>query len=383
MCTDIPTTARQLRSTLHASGILEISLAQIPMSPLADEDVLVRIEAAPINPSDLNLLFESADLDACVLTGTPSDPVLTARVPPHLLQFAAARIGRACSVGNEGAGTVVRAGEARAARALLGKKVACFGGGMYADYRCVPVAQTLLLPDAASVADGASSFVNPMTAQMMIHTMRTEGHRAIVHTAAASNLGRMLNRLCISDNVPLINVVRKEDQVLALQAAGAQIVFNASRTNFRDELVEALIQTKATVAFDAIGGGETVDCLLNAMETAASRGQPDFSAYGSAYGSFVHKQVYIYGGLDSSPTILRRTYGMSWGICAFLLPAVMMKAGFEVIEAMRQRIAAELTTTFATHYGAEISLTDMLHPEAAHAYSRIATGRKYLVRPHG
>ena len=225
--------------------------------------------------------------------------------------------------------------------------------------------------------DGASSFVNPLTALGMLETMRREGHSGLVHTAAASNLGQMLVKLCQKDGVPLVNIVRKPDQEELLRSLGAVHVCNSSSPTFSTDLVEALKATSATLAFDATGGGTLVSQILNGMEEAANSTAGEYSRYGST----VHKHVYIYGGLDTSPTILTRNFGMAWGVGGWLLTPFLQNAGAETVGRLRARVAAELTTTFASTYTREVSLAGMLRPDAFNAYVKRATGEKFLVTP--
>jgi len=281
-------------------------------------------------------------------------------------------------VGNEGAGVVVRAGTTPAAQALMGKTVAILGGSMYTQYRCIKAVQCLVLPPGTTAAEGASCFVNPLTALGMVATMRTEGHQALVHTAAASNLGQMLNRICLKDNVGLVNIVRKAEQVDVLRKAGATYVCNTSSPTFMDELTDALAATGATVAFDAIGGGTLAGQILTAMEAAANRSAKEYSRYGST----VHKQVYIYGGLDRGPTQFSRTFGMAWGIGGWLLTPFLQKIGHEAAQTLRERVAAEIKTTFASAYTKEISLADALRLDEIAVYGKLATAQKYLINPN-
>jgi len=299
-------------------------------------------------------------------------------VPPAALNAVAGRLDQSLPVGNEGAGVVVQAGSAPAAQALMGKTVAILGGSMYAQYRCIKAVQCLVLPPGTTAAEGASCFVNPLTALGMIATMRREGHKALVHTAAASNLGQMLNRICLKDNVGLVNIVRKAEQVDVLRKAGATYVCNTSSPAFMDELTDALAATGATVAFDAIGGGTLAGQILTAMEAAANRSAKEYSRYGST----VHKQVYIYGGLDRGPTQFSRTFGMAWGIGGWLLTPFLQKIGLEAAQQLRERVAAEVKTTFASTYTKEISLADALRLDEIAVYSKLATGQKYLINPN-
>lgn len=370
-------TTLQIQSLLREDNTLEISLieGQVP-EPAADE-VLVRVEAAPINPSDLGLLFGAADLSTVQVGGSEDRPVVTARVPENGMRMMGGRVGQPLLVGNEGAGVVVAAGESDAAQALMGRTVGVFGGEMYSQYRCANVMQCLPLHEGTTAVEGASCFVNPMTALGMVETMRMDDHSALVHTAAASNLGQMLNRICIADDVPLVNIVRKPEQEQILAEIGAQHVANSSAEDFMATLTAALDHTGATLAFDAIGGGRLASQILSAMESVAVSKMTEYSRYGSA----VHKQVYIYGALDVAPTTLNRNFGFAWGIGGWLLPNFLQRAGSERVARMRRRVADEIKTTFASHYSREVSLAEALTLEAMGAYGRQATGEKYLIRP--
>lgn len=370
-------TTLQIQSLLREDSTLEISLAEVPVpTPRADE-VVVRVEAAPINPSDLGLLFGAADMSTVQLRGSADRPVVTAQVPENGMRMMSGRLGQSLVVGNEGAGVVVAAGESDAAQALLGRTVGVFGGEMYSQYRCANVMQCLPLHEGTTAVEGASCFVNPMTALGMVETMRMEQHPALVHTAAASNLGQMLNRICIADGVPLVNIVRKPEQESILRDIGAAQVVNSSADDFTSTLVAALKETGATLAFDAIGGGRLVSQILSAMENVAVSQMSEYSRYGSA----VHKQVYIYGALDVAPTTLNRNFGFAWGVGGWLLPNFLQRAGTERMLRMRQRVADEITTTFASHYSSEVSLAEALTLEAMGSYGRQATGEKFLIRP--
>ena len=371
-------TGLQLRSLVKKSGELEISLASVPMPvPQADE-VVVRIEGAPINPSDLGLLFGAADMSTARRAGSDALPVITARIPDALMKGMAGRVDQSMPVGNEGAGVVVDAGASDEAQALLGKMVAIVGGAMYAQYRSAKVKQCLVLPPGTSAAEGASCFVNPLTAQGMVETMRLEDHKALVHTAAASNLGQMLNKICIADGVALVNIVRSREQADLLKAQGARYVCDSSAPSFMQDLTEALAATGATLAFDAIGGGTLAGQILTCMEAAINRSAKEYSRYGSA----VHKQVYIYGGLDTGPTVINRGFGMAWGVGGWLLWPFMQRIGPAGAQKLRERVVAELKTTFASHYTKEISLAEVLKLEEIAVYGKRATGAKYLINPN-
>lgn len=370
-------TGLQLRSTVKQNGILELSLARVPVPEPGDDEVLVRIEAAPVNPSDLGLLFGAADMTTAEDSGTGEERVVTARIPPALMPAMAARVDQPMPVGNEGAGVVVAAGASEAAQALLGKTVAILGGAMYAQHRCIKANQCLVLPEGTTPAEGASCFVNPLTVLGMVGTLRMEGHTALVHTAAASNLGQMLTKLCREDGIELVNIVRRPEQVELLKSLGASHVCNSSEDSFTHDLTEALSATGATLAFDAIGGGKQAGQILSCMEAAALRNANEYSRYGST----VHKQVYIYGSLDRGPTVLNRNFGMTWGIGGWLLAQFLQKIGPEEAQKLRERVAREIKTTFASHYAKEISLADALSPDEIAVYGRQATGEKYLINP--
>jgi NADPH:quinone reductase-like Zn-dependent oxidoreductase len=369
-----PGSGLQLRSLIKASGELELSLAKVDIPDPAPDEIVVRIEGSPINPSDLGLLLGAAD-PSTVTAG--AGPTLTASVPQHLMRLMAGRLDESMPVGNEGAGTVVAAGSDPAAQALLGKLVAGIGGAMYAQYRTLRAADALPLPPGATAADGASCFVNPLTALGMVETMKREGHTALVHTAAASNLGQMLQKICLKDGVALINIVRSAEQAKILTDIGAKYVLDSTTPSFAADLTDALAETGATLAFDAIGGGKLAGQILGAMEAALNRTAKVYSRYGSA----THKQLYIYGGLDVSPTELVRSFGMSWGIGGWLLTYFLMKTPPAEAQALRQRVADELKTTFASHYTAEIGLAEALDPKVVTAYNRKTTGEKYLINP--
>lgn len=369
-----PTKGLELRS-LVSDGKLELSLTDVELSPPGPGEVIVRIEAAPLNPSDLGLLTGPADLATLDQRGTAERPVLTAEIPAQRMPIVRARLNESMPVGNEGAGTVVAAGDG--AEELIGKIVAVIGGGMYTQYRKAKLTDLLPFPDGVTAREGASAFVNPLTALAMVETMRAEGHKALVHTAAASNLGQMLNRICIADGVSLVNIVRSTEQAKILRDIGAKYVVDSTSENFRNELVDALAETGATLAFDAIGGGKLAGQILAAMEVAANRNATTYSRYGSN----THKQVYIYGRLDLGATLIGPDVGFAWGVGGFLLTPFLMKAGAEVVGRMRGRVAAEIRTTFASHYTAEVSLAEALDKDTLLAYSAKKTGEKYLIVP--
>jgi NADPH:quinone reductase-like Zn-dependent oxidoreductase len=371
-------TGLQLRSLIKSSGELELSLVSVPTPKPADDEIVIRVEATPINPSDLGLLLGPADVSTIKATGSGANIKVTATVPQAMMRAVAGRVDESMPVGNEGAGTVVAAGSAPAAQALMGKKVAAIGGAMYSQFRVVKAADVLPLPAGATSADGASCFVNPLTALAMVETMRMENHKALVHTAAASNLGQMLVKICLADGVGLVNVVRSAQQAAILRELGAKHIVDSTSPSFMDDLVAALVATGATLAFDAVGGGRLAGQLLTGMEIAANKTATTYSRYGSN----TFKQVYIYGALDTRPTELVRNFGFSWALGGFLLTPFLAKIGPAGRQKLQTRVANELKTTFASHYTRELSLEEALQPDAIAAYNRKATGEKFLIVPN-
>jgi NADPH2:quinone reductase len=372
--------SKEIRSTVTSEGNIELSItkAERPI-PSADE-VLIKVEAAPINPSDLGLLLSfAADLSSISTSGSEDETVTSMKIHPALMGSMKSRLNQSMQAGNEGAGIIIDAGEN--AKELIGKTVGLAGGAMYSQYRCVPAASCLVMDEGTSSAEAASSFVNPLTALSFVETMKMENHTALVHTAAASNLGQMLVKICKDDGIPLVNIVRKSEQVDLLKNLGAEYICNTSDESFMDDLVNALVTTGATLGFDATGGGNNGELpgqILSAMEIAANKTAKEYSRYGSD----TYKQVYIYGGLDQSPTVLKRAYGMSWGLGGWLLTPMIGRIGMEKFGQMRMRVAKEIKTTFASSYAEEISFEEMLQPETIKSYAKQATGKKYLVNPH-
>jgi NADPH:quinone reductase len=370
--------SRELRSLITSRGELELSLEEVVVPEPAADEVVVRIEAAPLNPSDIILLLGPADLDTLRASSREGRPVTTAVVPDSRRPALASRLNVALPVGNEGAGMVVQAGEG--ATALLGRTVAIRASatGTYAEYRHAPARDCLVLPEGVSAREGAAAFINPLTALGMTETMRREGHHALVHTAAASSLGQMLNRLCLADGIKLVNIVRNRSQVGLLRGLGATHVLDSTDPMFRNALTAALEETGATLAFDAIGGGTMAATILAAMEDVAKRRLPAYSRYGSP----VHKQVYIYGALDPGPRIIEGDLGMAWGVGGWLMTWFYERIGSTDSGKLRARAASALTTIFASRYSDEIGLAKALAPETIRAYARRATGEKYLITPH-
>lgn len=381
--TELPTDGLALQSTIRANdsggGTVELALASVPVPDPGPEEVVIRVEAAPINPSDLGVLFGPADVTTVRGAEGEHGPAILADIPDGLARLVAGRLGQTIPTGNEGAGVVVAAGSSARAQALMGRVVAVLGGSMYAEYRLAEAKRCLVLPEGTTPAGGASCFVNPLTALGMVETMRIEGHSALVHTAAASNLGQMLQKICTVDGVPLVNIVRRVEHEELLRDLGAEHVVNSSSDTFMADLIAALTETGATLGFDATGGGKLAGQILTAMEAALSANAPEFNRYGSA----TLKQVYIYGGLDRSQTVLTRNFGMAWGLGGWLLPHFLQRIGPEASDRLRQRVAAEIKTTFASSYAKTVTLQEALDPAAVAVYAKQATGEKYLVTPHG
>ena len=372
--------SKEIRSKVTSEGNIELSITKSEKPIPSADEVLIRVEAAPINPSDLGLLLSfAADLSSISTSGTEEEMVTSMKIHPALMGSMKPRLDQSMQAGNEGAGIIEDAGEN--VKELIGKTVGLAGGAMYSQYRCVPAASCLVMDEGTSPAEAASCFVNPLTALSFVETMKIENHTALVHTAAASNLGQMLVKICKDDGIPLVNIVRKSEQVELLKNLGAEYVCNTSDESFMDDLVNALVATGATLGFDATGGGNNGELpgqILSAMEIAANKTAKEYSRYGSD----TYKQVYIYGGLDQSPTVLKRAYGMSWGLGGWLLTPMIGRIGMEKFQQMRMRVAKEIKTTFASSYAQEISFEQMLQPEIIKSYAKQATGEKYLVNPH-
>lgn len=371
---ELPATSRQLLSCVTSSGKLQLTIGETPIAAPGDAEVLVRIEASPINPSDLGLLLGMADIANAQTVGVNH---VEADVPENILPMLKARFDEAMPVGNEGAGVVVAAGASAEAQALLGKTVGVLGGAMYSEYRTLHLSQCLVMTDGVSPRESASCFVNPLTALGMVETMRLESFTALIHTAAASNLGQMLQKICIADRVDLVNIVRKPEQAQLLRDLGATHVCDSSQPTFAEDLTNAVVATGAYLAFDATGGGELANQILVAMEAAANETATEYSRYGSTQ----DKQVYIYGGLERRTTTLTRSYGMQWGVGGWLLTPFLQKVGRERAGELRQRVADEIKTTFASSYAQEISLDQALKLDVLKTYALQATGQKFLVNP--
>ena len=371
--------SKQIRSIVTSEGNVEISIVRVDKPIPADDEVLIEVHAAPINPSDIGLLLTFAgDLSNINISESGDDLVASIKIHPGLMASMKPRLDKSLAVGNEGAGIVVDAG--KNVKELIGKTVGLAGGSMYSEYICVPAINCLVMEEGTTPKEAASSFVNPLTALSFIETMKMENHSAIVHTAAASNLGQMLVKICKDDGIPLVNIVRKQEQVDILKNIGAEYVCNTSDPDFMKTLIKAVVETGATLGFDATGGGNNGELpgqILSAMEVAANKNSKEYSRYGSE----TYKQVYIYGGLDQTPSILKRSYGMSWGLGGWLLTPMLGKIGMDKFQTMRARIAKEIKTTFASTYIQEISLEEMLQPEIINSFAKHKTGNKYLVNP--
>ena len=372
--------SKEIRSEITSEGKLNLSIVTSDVPTPSDDEVLIKVEASPINPSDLGLLISfAADLDSISSQGSGDNKVTSLGIHPGLMQSMKPRIDKSMKVGNEGGGVIIDAG--KNAKNLIGKTVGVAGGAMYSQYRCLPAMSCLVMNEGTTSAEAASSFVNPLTALGFTETMKLENHSALVHTAAASNLGQMLVKICLADDIPLVNIVRKEEHVELLKNLGAKYICNTSDENFMKNLIDCLVETGATLGFDATGGGnegKLAGQILSAMEVAANKNATEYSRYGSD----TYKQVYIYGGLDPTPTVLNRSFGLSWGLGGWLLTPFIGRVGMEKFQEMRDRVAKEITTTFASSYTKEVSLEEMLEPDAIKTYAKQATGTKYLVTPH-
>ena len=369
--------SKQIRSEVTKEGKLLISIQSTEVPEPKEDEVLIRIEASPINPSDLGLLIGPADVSSLSVSGEGENAIVSMDIPEGLLRMLEARIDQSLPVGNEGGGIVVAAGN-QVSEDLIGKTVGVAGGSMYSQYRCVKASACFVMHEGTSPAESASCFVNPLTALGMVETMRMENHSGLVHTAAASNLGQMLIKICLNEDVPLVNIVRREEHVDMLNGLGAKFVCNSSSASFMEDLIKALIETGATIGFDATGGGKLSGQILTAMEVAANQTATEFNRYGSDK----FKQVYIYGGLDRSPTTLNRSFGFSWSLGGWLLTPFIVKVGPERFEELKQKVVDEIKTTFASHYTKEISLAEVLMPENINVYSKQATNEKYLINPN-
>ena len=369
--------SKQIRSEVTKEGKLLISIENTEIPVPKEDEVLIKIEATPINPSDLGLLIGPADVSSMTVSGEGEDSEVNMDIPENFLRVVTDRIGQSLPVGNEGGGIVVAAG-GKDTEELVGKTVGVAGGSMYSQYRCVKASSCFVMNEGTTPAESASCFVNPLTSLAMVETMRMENHSALVHTAAGSNLGQMLIKICLSEEVPLVNIIRKEEHVNKLADIGAKYVCNSSKDTFLEDLINAIIETKATIAFDATGGGKLSGQILTAMEVAASKTASEYNRYGSD----TFKQVYIYGGLDRSPTTLTRSFGFTWSLGGWLLTPYITKMGPERFNELKQRVVDEIKTTFASHYTKEISLAEVLLPENINVYSKQSTGEKYLINPN-
>jgi NADPH:quinone reductase len=374
MSDTVPITCRELRSTVTEAGDATLVVTDCDVREPGPDEIVVRVEAAPINPSDLGLLFAMGDVSkAEAIEGGFRIPLT-----PGVLAANRSRVGMPMPAGNEGGGTVVAAGSSAEAQALVGTVVGFVSGNSYAEYRTIHRQSCIPMPSGVTAEQAAAPFVNPLTALGMVETMRIEGHTGLVHTVGASNRGLMLNRICLADGVPLVNLVRRPEQAELLRNEGAEHIVDTSAPTFGDDLRSALQATGATIAFDAIGGGELASTLLAAMEQVASEG-----AAFSRYGSDTNKQVYIYGSLDRGPTVLHRSFGLTWSVSGWLLTPFLGRIGADGAARLRQRVADEITTTFASRYGLRISLDEAVDPDVARRYGRMASGDKALVLPHG
>ena len=368
------TTGKQLFTTLESDGTLTLAIEEVTFPEPKGNQVLVTMEAAPINPSDLAILTGAADFE----NAEYSSGKVVAKMPEPFNSGQKSRHGKKLPAGNEGAGTVVATGDSDTAKALMGQRVSCVPGNAFSQYAIADANMCLPLGDHSAEA-GASSFVNPMTALGFAENAKMEGQSAILHTVGASNLGQMLNRICIEDGLGLVNIVRKDDQAELLKSQDATHVVNSSDNDFMKQLRDAIEDTSAFFGFDPIGGGKMVDSCFKAMEQVAVANMKEYSRYGSNQA----KRMFIYGRLDVSPTTLTPSYGFGWTLSGWLLFPFLQHAGQETMARMRKRVLDNLTTTFASSYKAKVDLEAMLTKDAILDYREMKTGQKYLVTPHG
>ncbi len=371
-------TSKQMFSTVSSDGQLTVEIKQVDVPEPKEHEVVVKIEVAPINPSDMWPMFSVGDLSKAELTYNDDVKAMTAPIFPGMTQVVRTRLDQACPVGNEASGIVVAAGSSDASQALMGKRVAVLSGSTFSEYTCAAAQMCLPHSETTTAQEACSSFVNPLTALCMVETMRKEGHTALVHTAAASNLGQMLNRICIADGVDLVNIVRKPEQEKILKDLGAKYVVNSASDTYMQDLYVAIKETGATLAFDATGGGSLASDILTAMEAVLTADVTGLNTYGA----LVHKQVYLYGGLDTSPTKLKRAFGMSWGVGGWLLMRTLSALEPSRVGELKARVASEINTTFASAYTAELSFEQALSPENIEKYNAKKTGEKYLINPN-
>lgn len=366
------TTGKQLFTTLDADGTLTVAIEEVSVPDPTGNQVLVKMEAAPINPSDLAILVGAADME----NASYSPGKFVASVPEPANAGSKARHGLKLPAGNEGAGTVIATGDSDAAKALMGQRVSCVPGNAYSQYCIADAAMCLPLGDHTA-EEGASAFINPMTALGFAENAKLDGQDAILHTVGASNLGQMLTRICKEDGLGLVNIVRKADQVDLLKDLGSTHVVNSSDDDFMEQLRSAIDDTGAFYGFDPVGGGRLVDTAFKAMEQVAVKQMTEYSRYGSNQ----PKRMFIYGRLNTGETILTPSYGFGWTLSGWLLFPFLQSAGQETVSRMRKRVADNLTTTFASHYKTHVGLEEMLTKEAVTDYRAMKTGEKYLVTP--
>lgn len=373
--TDRITHNLEVWSRTVGSGAVELSLEDASVAEPVDDEVVIEVRAAPINPYDLRLMIGAADPATAVAVGTRDRPVTRLQIPEAPGRIVQRDAQSAHRAGAEGYGRVIRAGSASEARALLGQSVAVWASGLYSRYCKVHASECLPLPASTEPAAGAGALLNPLTAQAMVETMRAEGYAALLNSAAGSNLGRTLRKLCCADGIELINVVRSEAQAQALRAEGARHVCISSAPGFAEDLTACLRIAGPTLSFDAVGGGTLAGKLLSAMDAAKSHdaGGPDTGGPPC--------KVYIYGTLDSSPSIINRGYSHSWSINGWTMPAILKKIGAQRVAQLKQRIVRDLTTVFAAQYARTVSLSEMIAPQIIAACARRSTGAKHLVDP--
>ena len=366
---------RQIVSTATAAGELVLSIVENEIPTPNDDEVVVEMEAAPINPSDMFPLLGFADYSKGELVTDGNEQKMVAPVPPQFVDAMRARLDQTLPVGNEGSGRVIAAGAN--VKHLEGKLVSLVTGQCYQQFVKAPAFMCLPHKDDTSAEEAASSYVNPLTALGFVETLKAEGHKAMAHTAAASNLGQMVLKLCLQEGIDLICIIRSDEQAKILKDLGAKYVINSNDDDFKDQLVDAMAETGATLAFDAIGAGDMADTLLASMERALSRNASGLNTYGSDQ----HKQVYIYGRLAQGPVTLGQSYGMHWGVGGWLLTPFLQKIGMEKMGELQARVANEIKTTFSSNITDTLSLSEAIDPANIARYMPKKTGEKYLIKP--
>ena len=368
--------SRQLITTLSLTGTLSLSLQNTELPPLGAEDILLQVQAAPLNPSDMSFMFTQADLSTLTFDYDASTPCVSMQLPDIIDKRHQHRVEQTLPCGYEGAGVIIEVGSSLS-RELIGRTVSCAIGGMYADYKVSPLNAVIVMPEGVTPMQAAAAFVNPMTVLAMLETRRLHQHKALVHTASASNLGKILIRCCKQQSIPLVNLVRNSNQIPALMSLGADIVLDTSDEDFAVQLYDAISQYEPTACFDPIAGGDLLSHVMSTMERVFIDKQQQFSHYGSG----VFKQGFVYGHLDNAPLRFTHQIGFSWSLRGWLLGDVLPTLSAECITNMKKSIQSEITTTFASEFNTTITLADILNPVQIATYTAARSNEKFLVVP--